>query len=154
MDALQLPATASPGRPPGQDVAEPLAAVQHVVGAVALARAAELARAGRLDHAAQLVDRLVSSAGMATSPSALALLARIHAQRGDLTAARACWRRALASQPDLPGGTAALRRLDLIEAHPRWSAVRWAAPLLALGLLIVADLALLVRLLAGVVQPR
>ncbi|ANZ41584.1 hypothetical protein BBK82_42185 [Lentzea guizhouensis] len=51
------------------------------------ARAADLARAGRHDDARLILEDL------GRDPATLDLLARVHAQRGDLAAAEAAWRR-------------------------------------------------------------
>ncbi|NUT51474.1 MAG: flagellar motor protein MotB, partial [Saccharothrix sp.] len=65
-----------------------------------VAEAASLARRGRHERARELLDGL----GGETSddPVLLDLLARVHAQRGDLAAADRCWARALEVGGDVP----------------------------------------------------
>jgi hypothetical protein len=83
---------------------------------LAVAEAAALARAGDLAGARRLLSDV-------DSPAALDLLARVHAQSGDLDAAEACWTkmRDLPGGPpgDLPPAEAGLRTIAAIRAHRR-----------------------------------
>ncbi len=78
------------------------------------ARAAELARAG--DHAAarSILERL------GRDPATLDLLARVHAQNGDLAAARAAWTEVLAVDPAHTSALAGTRLItDITEGRRR-----------------------------------
>lgn len=79
---------------------------------LAVARAADAARAGRLDAAARLLDDLGDAAG---DVAVLDLRARVHAQNGDLAAADRCWARVLAAAPEYEPahiGRAVIARID------------------------------------------
>lgn len=79
----------------------------------ALAEATGLARAGRYDDARRAL------AGLGEDVAALDLLARIHAQQGDLAAADACWARVQALDGDHAGAREGRRRI-----HRIWSGSR------------------------------
>ncbi|HEV3359338.1 MAG TPA: hypothetical protein VG247_21245 [Pseudonocardiaceae bacterium] len=79
---------------------------------LAIAEATARARAGDLAAARRQLSDVDSVAG-------LDLLARVHAQSGDLDAARACWSRVRAAEPDHPGAEAGLRTIAAIRAHRR-----------------------------------
>lgn len=67
-----------------------------LVGELRRAEATELARDGNYEGAVRLLD------GLDDDPATWTLLAKIHAQRGDLAGAEQAWRRALAVSPDDP----------------------------------------------------
>lgn len=77
------------------------------------ARAAELARAGEHDAAVRILDRL------GDDPSTLDLLARVHAQRGDLAAAGTAWSAVLAQDPANPSALAGTRLIAEITSGKR-----------------------------------
>jgi hypothetical protein len=83
------------------------------VRALDLARAAELARSG--DHAGAV--RLLEELGQ--DHEALDLLARVHAQRGDLAAAHATWSRVLADDPAHPSALAGTKLIAEIKEGKR-----------------------------------
>lgn len=129
----------------GSDVPDPARA--RALGLqLALSRAHSAARAGDLDLAARLLDELdgrgeltvpdtesrpgsgaeagaASDAGdaadHATVLAALDLRAKVHAQRGELTEADACWSRVEAVAPDDPDAAAGRRTLAKIAAGRR-----------------------------------
>src|SRR5690606_40161555 len=78
----------------------------------ALAEAAHLARAGRYDEARRALEAL----GGATSDdvAVLDLLARVHAQQGDLTAADECWARVESLDPEHTGAREGRRRIRAV----------------------------------------
>ncbi|WP_424186870.1 OmpA family protein [Actinokineospora sp. G85] len=98
-----------------------------------LARASTAARLG--DYAT--AEQALAAAGGLDSqdPAVLDLLARVHAQRGDLIAADACWARALAIDPAFAPATAGRRRIAAeITAATKRHPGRLAAVLVALVL--------------------
>ncbi len=110
-----------------------------------LAAAADQARAGDHVGALHTLDRLEEE-----GPEKWDLVARVHAQRGDLDAAEAAWRRVLAARPDDRDALEGLRRVAWIAAGGRRTnplAVR--APLVAAVALVVAGGVLLIPVLAG-----
>ncbi|WP_405821769.1 hypothetical protein OG705_18500 [Streptomyces sp. NBC_00838] len=86
-------------------------------------RAHSAARAGDLDLAARLLAGLggrdVPDADHATVLAALNLRAKVHAQRGELTEADACWSRVEALAPGDPDAAAGRRTLAKIAAGRR-----------------------------------
>lgn len=76
------------------------------------ARAADLARAGSHAAAIELLEGLDDTA-------ALDLLARMHAQRGDLAAAHATWSQVLARDPDHPSALAGIKLIIRITEGGR-----------------------------------
>ncbi|MFF5086764.1 coiled-coil domain-containing protein [Streptomyces niveus] len=94
---------------------------------LAVNRAHSAARAGDLDLAARLLDELgeldgpgeSGEAGRATVVAALNLRAKVHAQRGELPEADACWSRVEALAPDDPDAAAGRRTLAKIAAGRR-----------------------------------
>lgn len=102
---------------------------------LAVNRAYSAARAGDLDLAARLLDGLDGlnelgerdaldgpdglDAGRATVVAALNLRAKVHAQRGELPEADACWSRVEALAPDDPEAAAGRRTLAKIAAGRR-----------------------------------
>ncbi|MFD9870352.1 hypothetical protein ACFWWX_24440, partial [Streptomyces niveus] len=92
---------------------------------LALSRAHSAARAGDLDLAARLLDELDGLDGpdafsdRATVLAALNLRAKVHAQRGELTEADACWSRVEAIAPGDPDAAAGRRTLAKIAAGRR-----------------------------------
>ncbi|MFD4115908.1 hypothetical protein ACFWSJ_20855 [Streptomyces niveus] len=94
---------------------------------LAVNRAHSAARAGDLDLAARLLDELgeldgpgePGEAGRATVVAALNLRAKVHAQRGELPEADACWSRVEALAPDDPDAAAGRRTLAKIAAGRR-----------------------------------
>jgi flagellar motor protein MotB len=100
-----------------------------------VAEATQHARAGRYDSARRLLD----TAGGPDSDDVevLDLLARIHAQRGDLARADACWARVEQLDPDHAGAREGRRRI-----HATWAGRRPRAGVAAgaavVGLLLAA----------------
>lgn len=93
---------------------------------LAVNRAHSAARAGDLDLAARLLDELgelealeETSSERATVIAALNLRAKVHAQRGELPEADACWSRVEALAPDDPDAAAGRRTLAKIAAGRR-----------------------------------
>ncbi|MEV4996482.1 hypothetical protein [Streptomyces niveus] len=94
---------------------------------LAVNRAHSAARAGDLDLAARLLDELgeldgpgePGEVGRATVVAALNLRAKVHAQRGELPEADACWSRVEALAPDDPDAAAGRRTLAKIAAGRR-----------------------------------
>lgn len=102
---------------------------------LAVSRAHSAARAGDLDLAARLLDELgeleeagagrvsldkdKASSERATVVAALNLRAKVHAQRGELPEADACWSRVEALAPDDPDAAAGRRTLAKIAAGRR-----------------------------------
>lgn len=100
-------------------------------------RAHSAARAGDLDLAARLLDELDASGGLDAGPvgfakageaagaeratvvAALNLRAKVHAQRGEMAEADACWTRVEALAPDDPDAAAGRRTLAKIAAGRR-----------------------------------
>jgi len=80
-----------------------------------LTRAARLARQGRYPEATALLTEL----GGPTShnPVLLDLLARVHAQQGDLAAADECWTRAIEVGGDLPAARDGRRRIAALRVE-------------------------------------
>lgn len=95
-----------------------------------VSRAAALARSGSLDAAAEVLGEV------GTSASALDLLARVHAQRGDFAAADECWGRAglAESAPERLTAQAILagKRRARPLVHSGWLAVGVAVVAIAL----------------------
>ncbi|MGI5379679.1 tetratricopeptide repeat protein [Streptomyces sp. CA-251387] len=92
---------------------------------VSPARAA--ARSGDLDGALRLLQDAGDPVG-ADHPDVLDLLARVHAQRGDLTQAAAYWRRVQEQCPQDPAASAGLARIDLLRGRgPRAALARHRA---------------------------
>jgi tetratricopeptide (TPR) repeat protein len=89
-----------------------------ILAQVTLARAAELARAGRYGQAEALL--LEVTQGPNVTPSSLDLLARIHAQQGRLLEAQSSWRRAAQLDPSNDAYHAGLRRIARIQRRPIW----------------------------------
>ncbi|GAB3894643.1 hypothetical protein GCM10029964_073410 [Kibdelosporangium lantanae] len=87
------------------------------------AEAAELARLGDHDQAVAILTTL-------DDPDSQDLLARVHAQRGDLAAADAAWRRVLARHPGHPAALAGTQLIAEITAGKRR---KRPLPVLALG---------------------
>ncbi|KOV87239.1 hypothetical protein [Nocardia sp. NRRL S-836] len=77
------------------------------------ARAAELARSGNHAGAVRLLEEL------GQEHDTLDLLARVHAQRGDLAAAHATWSRVLADDPAHPSALAGTRLITEITEGSR-----------------------------------
>ncbi|MFJ6820260.1 hypothetical protein ACIQRJ_07560 [Streptomyces niveus] len=94
---------------------------------LAVSRAHSAARTGDLDLAARLLDELgeldgpgeAGGVGRATAVAALNLRAKVHAQRGELPEADACWSRVEALAPDDPDAAAGRRTLAKIAAGRR-----------------------------------
>jgi flagellar motor protein MotB len=97
----------------------PATAARATADAVRLARAdaARLARAGYYDSARRALDEFAGRDS--TEVDALDLLARVHAQQGDLVAADKAWARVERLDPDHTGAHAGRRRIREI-----WSARR------------------------------
>jgi type VI secretion system protein ImpK len=101
-------------------------AARHEAGApaawtwrqAALASAAQVARAGRLDDAAELLAGLPTEVGAA--PAVRDLLARIRAQQGRLLDAADCWKRALEMDPGNEASREGLRRIERMQSRPLW----------------------------------
>lgn len=82
---------------------------------ILLAGATEFARQGHYDDACRILGKLGGRA--ATDSAVLDLLARIHAQRGELADADACWALAESADAELPGPRAGRRRIAAIQAR-------------------------------------
>jgi hypothetical protein len=96
---------ARPVRVPGPDRRADLGGTKSPVA---------LARAGRLAAAASVL-----TTAEATGNAGLDLLARIHAQRGDLEQADLCWARVQATDPEHPGAAAGRATIEAIRARRR-----------------------------------
>ncbi|SOD64265.1 Tetratricopeptide repeat-containing protein [Streptomyces zhaozhouensis] len=94
--------------PPRGRAPEPTGAPLRV--ALRVSRARRAARAGDVDGALRVLDEPEDPA-CAEHPDVLDLRARLHAQRGALDEAAACWRRVLARRPDDPAARAGLARV-------------------------------------------
>ncbi|QUH04013.1 OmpA family protein [Saccharopolyspora erythraea] len=97
-----------------------------------LAHAAELARNGEYTHAVQMLRELGGRGS--TDPVVLDLLARIHAQRGELFDADECWALALRLDPDFAPARAGRQRIAALVARrmrPRTGRVALTAVLTA-----------------------
>lgn len=105
----------------------------ELVAELALADAASLARRGEYDAALRALDESTMD-----SPALSDLRARIHAQRGDLPAADAAWRRVLATEPD---NAAALAGRKLVDQIQRGRRRRRPVPVLAIGVVVLVLLA-------------
>lgn len=95
-----------------------------------LAEAARLAGAGRYEQAEALVREL--GGRDSGDPAVLDLLARIHAQRGELTDADDCWARAQALDGASSAARAGRRRIAALRAH------RYRSPALRIALVVAA----------------
>ncbi|HEY4019645.1 MAG TPA: hypothetical protein VGM75_13205 [Pseudonocardiaceae bacterium] len=93
---------------------EPNASADTVRTDLTIAEAAAKARGGDLARAGQLLSNADSTGG-------LDLLARVHAQSGDLDAAHACWTKVREAEPDHPGAEAGLRTITAIRARRRFA---------------------------------
>jgi hypothetical protein len=91
--------------------AEPLSGLR---ADVAVSQAAAAARRGELDRAAELLADL-------TTPAALDLLARVHAQRGQWEDADRCWARLQEDSPADPGAAEGRKAIAAIIAGSRRS---------------------------------
>lgn len=80
-----------------------------------LSRARSTARAGDLDEAARLLDELDAD----ESVDVLDLRARVHAQRGRLAEADACWTKVQALAPEHRGAAAGRKTIARITEHRR-----------------------------------
>lgn len=83
--------------------------------AAVTARAADLARRGRYDEATQALDQLGGRAS--TDVQVLDLLARIHAQRGEMFDADECWALAQKLDGGLPAARDGRRRIAALQAR-------------------------------------
>jgi type VI secretion system protein ImpK len=81
------------------------------------AKATMLARRGDLGEAARVLTEL-DAAGLAEQDT-LDLLAKVHAQSGDLDAADATWARVQATAPEHPGAAAGRATIAAIRRHRR-----------------------------------
>ncbi|MCR6489826.1 hypothetical protein M8542_44145 [Amycolatopsis sp. OK19-0408] len=90
---------------------------RSLAASLSAAEAAALARAGDLTRAAAILAEL-DAAGDA-GPAEFDLLARIHAQRGDLDQADLSWARAQATDPEHPGAAAGRATIEAIRARRR-----------------------------------
>jgi len=94
---------------------EPIS-IQALVDQVVLARAADLARAGRYAEAEALLQQELRD--RKATPAILDLLARIHAQQGHWREAEAAWTQALQLRPANEMYTAGLRRISQVRQRP------------------------------------
>jgi flagellar motor protein MotB len=91
--------------------------------AAPLANAARLGRQGRYAEAHRVLGELGGRDSV--DPDLLDLLARIHAQQGELAAANECWTRAQQFAPDEPGPREGRRLIAEIHARRyRWRTAR------------------------------
>lgn len=101
-----------------------------------LSKAASLARKGEYATAEDLLKQLVG--GENENPSALDLLARIHARQGRFSEAEAFWERALQLEPNNESYLAGLKRIARIRSRPLWVGI-----LLPMGAAVFAILVVL-----------
>ncbi|RZQ60489.1 hypothetical protein [Amycolatopsis suaedae] len=80
-----------------------------------LAQAGDAARKGHHGQARRILAEL--GGADSSDPKVLDLLARVHAQQGDLGAADDCWRRAQELDPSLPGPDEGRRRIAELNAR-------------------------------------
>jgi Flp pilus assembly protein TadB len=104
---------------------------------LALGAAAEMARAGKHSAALDLLSTLAVE--QTSSPEALDLLARIHAQQGSYDKAEVLWMRAAEERPSNQGYQLALHRLRRIAESPfqRLLAAPWFATLLIIVVVVL-----------------
>ncbi|MGQ0572848.1 MAG: hypothetical protein ACT4RN_01445 [Pseudonocardia sp.] len=110
--------------------------LDQLAAELAVAQAAAAARSGDLDRAQQL---LADGATPATA-AVLDLRARVHAQRGDLAAADACWAGVQELEPDDPGARAGRALVAEVAAGRRRPRRRAAAALVAVAAVAVLGL--------------
>ncbi|MFG2555537.1 tetratricopeptide repeat protein [Streptomyces sp. NPDC048581] len=92
-----------------------------------VSRARAAARSGDLDGALRLLHD-ADDPGAADHPDVLDLLARVHAQRGDLARAAEYWRRVREQRPEDPAASAGLARIDRLGGRgPRAALARHRA---------------------------
>lgn len=92
-----------------------------------VSRARAAARSGDLDGALRLLHDAEDPVA-ADHPDVLDLLARVHAQRGDLARAAAYWRRVQEQRPQDPAASAGLVRIDRLGSRgPRAALARHRA---------------------------
>jgi type VI secretion system protein ImpK len=125
---------AAPGEPPTRRAAD---AMNSLAASLTTAEAAALARAGDLAGAATVL-----STGPA-GPAELDLLARLHAQRGDLEAADLCWARVQATHPEHSGAAAGRATIEAIRARRRLPRPLLRPSWVAVGAVVVAGLVIL-----------
>lgn len=106
----------------------------------AVGRARSAARAGDLDEASRLLDE--AGAAGSDSVGVLDVLARVHAQRGDLAEADRCWARVLVLEPDDADAAEGRRIIDAVVAGRRR-----ARPLVTTGRAVVAAVVVVVAAL-------
>jgi hypothetical protein len=94
----------------------PGAAGSSVTARLTVLRALAAARAGDLDEAARLLDGVAPGAD---APTVLDLRARVHAQRGELAEADACWARVQELRPDDTGAAAGRRTIAEVRSGRR-----------------------------------
>lgn len=111
----------------GEDTASLTAVVRSLLDQLTLARATELARAGRYAEAKKVLA--ANGAETEATPAALDLLARMRAQQGDLAGAEKLWTRASQLDPANRAYPTALKRAAALQQNP--GRLRIALPLLA-----------------------
>lgn len=95
-----------------------------------LAEATRLALTGQYDSARHALDPL--GGARSDDVAVLDLLARVHAQQGDLAAADECWARVESLDPSHSGAREGRRRLRTIWSHRPWPGPRTGAAVAAL----------------------
>ena len=114
--------------------------------ALLVSRARAAARSGDLDGVLRLLNDGAGPVG-ADHPEVLDLLARVHAQRGDLTQAAAYWRRVQEQCPQDPAALAGLARIDRLGSRgPRAALARHRA-----GTAVAAAVCAMAAITAGTV---
>ena len=120
-----------------------VAALRTVLETLAISQASRLARQGRLADAQELLAPHAQRPD--ASPAILDLLAKTHAQQGNLLEASALWTRVLKADPGNQAAAAALKRASAASGSKRWPVlIRAAAP--GFGVLLVLTLMVLVVL--------
>ncbi|MGC9541264.1 tetratricopeptide repeat protein [Streptomyces sp. UG1] len=109
----------------GQDATAPAADSLRI--ALLVSRARTAARSGDLDGALRLLHEAEGPVA-AAHPDVLDLLARVHAQRGELARAAEYWHRVQERQPQDPSASAGLARIDRLGRRgPRAALARHRA---------------------------
>jgi type VI secretion system protein ImpK len=135
----------SPAATTTRELREPPVDTNSVVSTllvqIMLARATDLARAGRYSEAENLLSE-VSGKGEVT-PAVLDLSARIRAQQGRLLEAEALWRQASQLDPANEAYRAGLHRIVRMQRRPIWIAtlLPWLVGLIVVGAISIAGFA-------------
>jgi flagellar motor protein MotB len=126
---------------------QPDASIAAILHHITLAKATDLARAGRYTEAEALLAEAMR--GAEASPAVLDLCARMRAQQGRLAEAEALWTQALRLEPTNAAYQAGLQRIAALQRHPWWFSAM--LPVLV-GLVVILSVALLVVVLKRQVE--